>query len=568
MSGQGSMFSWRRRMVVGALMAGFLVLGGRVIDLQINHHEFLMNEANARHLRVVRMPAHRGMILDRHGEPLAISTPVSSIWIHPAELSVDKARWPELIKALDMSEGRLRHTIAQRGDREFVYLRRHADPALARKIIKLGIRGVYQQREYRRYYPHAEVSAHVVGITDIDERGREGSELAFDNWLTGRDGAKRVMRDRLGRIIEDVERIRAPRQGRELRLSIDQRLQYLAYRELKAAAKRHRARSASMVLIDVLTGEVLAVVNQPSYNPNTRRRGNSSTRRNRAITDVLEPGSTMKPFTIAIGLQSGQVQADSRIDTSPGTFKVGRHLIRDHRNYGTIDLATVIMKSSNVGVSRIALSVPPQDMWLILSQLGFGNTTGSGFPGESPGILRHYGHWGDIHRATLAYGYGLSVTPLQLAQAYVAIANDGLVQALSLQRVDRPGKRRRVLSEDVALAVRTMMEGVVGPGGTAGKAAIPGYRVAGKTGTVRKPIAGGYSEDRFTALFAGLAPASKPRLVGVVVIDEPGGEEYYGGQVAAPVFRTVMAGALRLLGVAPDRPQDLSPGPVARLARG
>ncbi|MBT6276897.1 MAG: penicillin-binding protein 2, partial [Chromatiales bacterium] len=531
MSGTNSQFIGRRRFVLGVLMAGFAIMAARAVDLQVNHREFLRNQGDARHLRVVRVPAGRGMVVDRHGEPLAISTPVRSLWVNPSELAQERDRWPELTKVLGVSEEALHRLIAKRINKEFVYLRRHVDPGLAHQVLELEIGGVYHQREYRRYYPHAEVSAHVVGFTDIDEKGSEGLELAFDEWLSGRDGAKRVVKDRLGRVIEDVESIRAPRQGRELRLSIDQRLQYLAYRALKTAVKHHGAKSGSVVLVDARSGEVLVTVNQPSYNPNSRRLGVQSARRNRAVTDVLEPGSTMKPFTVAVGLQVNQLEVDAVIDTNPGWFRVGRHLVRDHRNYGAIDLATVIVKSSNVGVSRIALDVAPQDMWLTLTQLGFGSRTGSGFPGESPGILTHFGKWGEIHRATLAFGYGLSVTPLQLAQAYVALANDGMATALSFQRVERPGKRQRVLDAEVAQAVRGMMTGVVLPGGTAQRAAIPGYAVAGKTGTVRKPTAGGYSEDRRAALFAGMAPASAPRLVAVVVIDEPAGEEYYGGQI-------------------------------------
>jgi cell division protein FtsI (penicillin-binding protein 3) len=547
----------RHYFVLGILMAGFAALTARAVDLQINHQDFLLGQGDARHLRVVRVPAHRGMVTDRHGEPLAISTPVQSLWVNPRELATERARWPELTHATGISADTLHRLIADRIDREFVYLRRHVAPADARKVLALGLHGVYRQHEYRRYYPHGEVSAHVVGSTNIDDRGAEGLELAFDDWLAGRPGAKRVVRDRLGRTIEDVESIRAPHQGRELRLSIDQRLQYLAYRTLKSAVQRHRARSASLVLVDARTGEVLAAVNQPSFNPNSRESGIRGSRRNRSVTDVFEPGSTLKPFTVAAGMLTGQFTTKTTIDTSPGYFRIGRHTVRDHRNYGVLDLSGILMKSSNVGSSRIALAVPPKAMWTLLSRLGFGQLTQSGFPGESPGILTDYDGWGEVHRATLAFGYGLSVTPLQLAQAYVAIANDGETRPLSFQRLERPGAPRRVMDADIAIQVRTMMERVISPEGTARSAAIPGYRVAGKTGTVRKSKAGGYSDDRFMALFAGMVPASAPRLVAVVVVDEPRGEQYYGGQVAAPVFRDVMAGALRLLGIAPDRPREL-----------
>lgn len=547
----------RHYVVLGALMLGFGLLAARAVDLRINHHDFLQAQGDARHLRVVRVPAYRGMITDRHGEPLAISTPVESLWVNPAELATERARWGELTAVLGVGTDALHRVIAGRMNREFVYLRRHVSPEVASRVLALGVKGVYRQREYRRYYPHGEVSAHVVGATDIDERGREGMELAFNDWLQGRPGAKRVVRDRLGRTIDDVESIRAPRQGRRLRLSLDQRLQYLAYRTLKGAVTRHRARSASLVLLDARSGEVLAAVNQPSYNPNSREREGDGGARNRAITDVFEPGSSIKPFIVAAGLQSGLFDPETKIDTNPGYIGIGKHVVKDKRNLGVIDLRTALIKSSNVGMTRIALTVPPRDLWLLLSQVGLGQGTGSGFPGESPGILTHYDGWGDIHRATLSFGYGLSVTPLQLAQAYLAFANDGRMPSLSFQKLEAPGGSRQVLEPRVARAVRSMMEAVVSREGTARRAAIPGYRVAGKTGTVRKSTRGGYSEDHHIAFFAGMAPASDPRLICVVVINEPRGEHYYGGQVAAPVFRDVMAGALRLLGVAPDRPEEL-----------
>jgi cell division protein FtsI (penicillin-binding protein 3) len=561
-------YRMRHYVVLGGLMFGFALLAGRAVDLRLNHHDFLQRQGDARHLRVVRVPAHRGIITDRHGEPLAISTPVESLWVNPRELATERGRWGELTAVLGLKSDTLHRVIAERIEREFVYLRRHVAPDVARKVLSLGLKGVYRQREYRRYYPHAEISAHVVGFTDIDGKGREGMELAFNDWLEGQSGAKRVVRDRLGRTIDEVESIRAPRQGHQLRLSIDQRLQYLAYRTLKAAVQRHQARSASLVLVDSTTGEVLAAVNQPSYNPNARSRGNRGAQRNRAVTDVFEPGSTLKPFTVAVGIQTGIYDATSFIDTNPGRLRIGSHVVKDKRNYGRINLSTVLTKSSNVGVSKIALAVEPRDMWHTLSQLGLGQTTGSGFPGESAGILTPYKGWGDIHRATMAFGYGLSVTPLQLAQAYLAIANDGRMPTLSFQKLERAGGGRQVLEPQVAADVRAMLEGVVSPQGTARRAAIPGYRVAGKTGTVRKPTPGGYSKDRFMAIFAGMAPASSPRLVAVVVVDEPGGEQYYGGQVAAPVFRDVMAGALRLLGIPPDKPEELGGAELSEATRG
>lgn len=550
-------FAARHWVILGLLLAVFVGLGVRAVELQVNRHGFLKHQGDMRHLRVVRSPANRGVIMDRHGDPLALSTPVVSLWANPKELATIKQKWPALTDLLGFKPEALERLIAGRMKRDFVYLRRHVNPKLAERVLRLDLTGVYAQREYRRYYPHAEVSAHVLGFTDIDDHGQEGMELAFDKWLTGRDGAKRVVRDRLGRVIEDVESIRSTRNGRALRLSIDQRLQYLAYRALKAAVVKHRAKAGSLVLVDVSNGEILAMVNQPSFNPNSRSRGTSAKRRNRAVTDLLEPGSTMKPFTVAIGLQTGRFTAQSIIDTNPGAMRVGKHQIKDPRNYGRIDLPTLLKKSSNVGASRIALSLDAKEQWGWLSALGFGQPTGSGFPGESGGILTDHRSWGQIRRATLAFGYGLSVTPLQLAQAYVALANDGVLQPLTFQLTKRPPRGKRILNAEVAQAVRNMMEAVVGPGGSGARAVIPGYRVAGKTGTVRKSEAGAYKIGRYFAAFAGIAPASAPRLVGVVVIDEPGGEQYYGGQVAAPVFKQVMADALRLLGIAPDRPDEL-----------
>jgi cell division protein FtsI (penicillin-binding protein 3) len=556
-------FAARHWIILTTLLMAFVALAVRAVDLQVNRKEFLKQQGDMRHLRVVRSAAHRGMITDRNGEPLAISTPVVSLWANPRELAAVTEQWAALTAALDFKDDALQRLIAGRMQKDFVYLRRHVRPELAERVLALKVDGVYAQREYRRYYPHAEVSAHVLGLTNIDDRGQEGMELAFDEWLTGRDGKKRVIRDRLGRAIEDVESIRSTRNGRNLRLSVDQRLQYIAYRSLKAAVVKHRAKSGSLVLIDVATGEVLAMVNQPSYNPNSRSRGSSAKRRNRAVTDLLEPGSTMKPFTVAIGLQSGNFTTKSIIDTNPGVLRVGKHKIKDHHNYGRLDLATVIKKSSNVGASRIALATDAEVIWGWLSGLGFGQPTGSGFPGESGGILTDHHKWGDIRRATLSFGYGLSVTPLQLAQAYVAIANDGTMQPLSFQLRDRAPKGKRILDMEIARAVRDMMEAVVGEGGTGTRAAIPGYRVAGKTGTVRKASAAGYVEGSYIAAFAGMAPASNPRLVCVVVVDEPAGDEYYGGQVAAPVFADVVGDALRLLGVAPDRPEQLGRTVVA-----
>jgi len=550
-------FPARRWLALALTTVAVAALLWRAVDLQLTHKSFLQTQGDARHLRVVSIPAHRGMLLDRNGEPLAISTPVDSVWANPGELAAERDRWPELTRLLDIEVDELHRLIAERMDREFVYLRRHVGPGLSGDLAALGLAGVYLQREYRRYYPTGEVTAQVTGFTNVDDEGQEGLELAYDEWLRGVDGAKRVLRDRLGRIIEDVELIRASRPGRDLRLSLDRRIQYLAYRALKEAVSRHGARAGVAIVLDARTGEVLAMVNQPSFNPNNRSDLASAGRRNRAVTDVFEPGSTIKPFTIATALETGRFQPATRIDTAPGLLRVGGHTVRDLRDYGVIDLATVIQKSSNVGATKVALALPRETLWTTLTRLGFGETTGSGFPGESSGILSHFLRWSEIQNATLSFGYGLSVTPLQLAQAYAVLAADGLARPVSFLRLESPPEGRRVISPRVARQLRRMLEAVVATGGSGTRAAIRGYRVAGKTGTVHKSAVGGYAEDRYVAAFAGVAPASAPRFVAVVFVDEPRGEQYFGGQVAAPVFAEIMAGALRLRGVAPD---GLAPG--------
>ncbi|MEJ1400444.1 MAG: penicillin-binding transpeptidase domain-containing protein [Candidatus Sedimenticola sp. (ex Thyasira tokunagai)] len=536
-------------------LSGMLLVGGAV-ERQIFETDFLQNEGQRRHLRVVDISANRGMITDRQGKPLAISTPVDSVWANPRLLSPDRRILAPLAKLLGRDLDELRRQLAQRSSRSFIYLKRRVNPDLANKVKDLvdeqGIEGVGLQREYRRYYPGGEVFAHVVGFTGIDDHGQEGLELAYEEWLKGAAGKKRVIRDGLARVVKDVEQILEPRKGNDLVLSIDRRLQFLAYRELKGAVKHHKAKSGSAVIVDAKSGEVLAMVNQPAYNPNGSKRGKTGRFRNRAVTDVFEPGSTMKPFTIAAALESGKYRPDTLINTAPGVFKVGRYPVKDIRDYGLIDISTVIKKSSNVGISKIALGLPKDKLWRLFSQLGFGEPTYTGFPGEVGGQLPPYQRWVKIDQATLAFGYGLSVTPLQLADAYTTIASDGIRRSLSLVKRDERAEEKRVMSAATAKSVRKMMEAVVSVEGTAPRAAVASYRVAGKTGTVKKSISGGYSDDRYTAVFAGMAPASDPRLVMVVMIDEPSAGKYYGGLVAAPVFAKVMAGSLRLLNVAPD----------------
>ncbi len=547
-------FPGRRRLVKVLLL---VITGGllwRAVDLQHTDKDFLIGQGDARHLRVEVISAHRGKILDRNGEPLAISTPVDSVWANPRELAAKPRRWRELATLLGLDLGQLERLLAQRGEREFVYLKRQVAPGLASKVEQAGVPGVYLQREYRRYYPLGEVAAHVVGFTNVDDVGQEGMELAFDERLRGVAGANRVLRDRLGRIVEEVESIRLPKAGGDLVLSLDRRIQYLAYRALLRAVKRNRARGGSVVVLAARTGEVLAMVNQPAYNPNNNSDRVSSRYRNRAVTDVFEPGSTIKPFTIAAALESGRFTAASTVDTRPGNLKIGKYTVRDPRDYGVIDLSTVIRKSSNVGAARVALALEPRELWQTLNRVGFGTGTGSGFPGEAQGVLTHYFDWGEVHRAALSFGYGLSVTALQLAQAYAVLANDGRYVRISFERVDQPVEGVPVMGRATTQTLRKMLESVVGPEGTAKRAQVVGYRVGGKTGTVRKAVSGGYAEDRYRAVFAGMAPITRPRLVVVVVIDEPGGKEYYGGQVAAPVYAEIMTRAMRVLGVPPDDP--------------
>ncbi len=543
-----------RRIVVFALLAlAGLTLVWRAVDLHVVHKEFLRDQGEARYLRVVALPAHRGIITDRNGEPLAVSTPVESVWANPRELATAQADWPRLSALLDLDSTGLAAYLAERLEREFVYIKRRIDPDLAARVMALNVPGVALMREYRRYYPDGEIMAHVVGITNVDDIGQEAIELAYDDWLRGVPGAKRVIKDRLGRIVEDVESLSIPRPGRELRLSLDRRIQYLAYRELKTALLQHKARSGSVVVMEAGTGEVLAMVNLPAYNPN-RSNGSRSDKRNRAVTDLFEPGSTIKPFTVAAALESGLYQPDTMIDTAPGLLRVGNKSVRDIHDYGRIDVATVIQKSSNIGATKMALAISREQLWRIFSGVGFGAATGSSFPGEADGVLTYHTHWREVERATLAFGYGVSTTALQLASAYAVIANGGQLHPASFLPVKNPPHGNTVMQSDTAAALRSMLERVTNEGGTGTQARVTGYRVGGKTGTVHKVGARGYDKNRYVALFAGFAPAHHPRLVTVVVINEPGGEQYYGGQVAAPVFSRVMAGALRLLNIAPDAP--------------
>ncbi|MEX1664987.1 peptidoglycan D,D-transpeptidase FtsI family protein [Zhongshania arctica] len=558
---------WRFRIVVGALFVLALLLVWRTLTLQVldvdRGYEFLQGQGNARTNRTEVIPAHRGMISDRNGEPLAVSTPVASIWANPQELKNAKGEWSRLAVSLDMKAADLSRRMERYSGSQFMYLRRHMSPAAAKQIIQMKVPGVYLQREYRRFYPAGEVTSHILGFTDIDDRGQEGLELAYDEWLNGTPGRKQVLKDLYGNIIREIDAGEAASPGKDVQLSIDLRLQYLAYRELKEAITKTGAKAGSVVIIDSENGEVLAMVNQPSFNPNNRRQLIPDSMRNRAVIDMFEPGSTVKPLTIVAALESGKYQPDTVINTNPGYIKVGRKLLEDHRNYGAITVAEVLKKSSQVGTTKIALSLDEHDVWGVFNRFGLGRSTGSGFPGESNGMLPNRPNWRPIERATFAFGYGLTVTNLQLAQAYSVFANRGKFQQASLlKRSDKP-VMQQVISAKIARQVVDMLEEVTSLGGTATRAQVDAYRIAGKTGTSHKAEAGGYSEDRYFAVFAGVAPASNPRIVAVVTIDEPHGD-YFGGLVAAPVFSKVVSDALRLLNIAPDNLEPAAPKPKVK----
>jgi len=551
----------RTAVVLGFLFAGLALLGARAVWLQVVTADYLQEQGHARHLRVIQDNSHRGMILDRHGEPLAVSTPVDSVWAEPDALAASRAQWPALARILGMPEREIAQAVRHYEGREFMYLKRHVTPEQAERVTALDIAGVGLTREYRRYYPSGVVAGHVVGFTNVDDAGLEGIELAYDKWLRAIPGRKRVLKDRYGNIVEGVESVTLPVPGKDLTLSLDRRLQYLVYRELKAAVAQHRARAASAILLDAQSGEVLAMVNEPGFNPNNRSNLVSSVFRNRAVTDVFEPGSTVKPFTVAAALESGRFSPYTTIDTAPGFLTVGRNTIRDAHNYGALTVAQVIEKSSNVGAARIALALKPDSVRELFVRAGFGTSTGSGLPGEVNGRLNPPSRI-PIELATLAYGYGLSVTPLQLARAYAGLANDGVLPPVTLLRRDEVIEGVRIMSDKTARATRAMLEQAVSRDGTGAAAQVAFYRVGGKTGTAHKLINGEYAERRYIASFAGFAPASDPRLVMVITVDEPSASGYFGGQVAAPVFSRVMGGALRLLDIPPDNQN----GPARRTA--
>ena len=554
-----------RRLYVVMAVLGLcaLALGWRAVDLHVGQHEYLSRQGDLRNLRIEPLAAHRGVITDREGRPLAVSTPVTTLWANPREVLAARETWVRLRDNPVLNSRTLAARVEPHGHREFIYLARHLAPEDAEQVLALQVPGIYSLTEYRRYYPAGEVASHLVGFTNIDEVGQEGIELAMESRLRGQPGRKKVVRDLHGRVIQDIEVLQDASPGQDVALSIDLRLQYLAYRELMSAVTRNRAAGGSAVVLDARTGEVLAMVNQPGYNPNNRSGVSIAALRNRAVTDVFEPGSTLKPFTVAAALESGMVTPTTSIDTRPGTMRVANKTIRDHRNYGVIDVATVLTKSSNVGTTKLSLAMDDQLLPGFLERVGLGVRTGVVFPGESVGMLPIRQRWRDIEKASLSYGYGVSVTALQLARSYAVMANEGRRLPLTLQRLDAKQIEdntrfaEQVISPVYARALVDMMETVVSEEGTARRAGVPGYRVAGKTGTVHKLTASGYADDRYVALFAGVAPAEDPRFVTVVVVDDPRGQDYFGGLVAAPAFANIMAGVLRTLDIEP--PEDLLP---------
>lgn len=556
-SGQVPVFHGRRRFVIAGFFLLFTGLTVRAAYLQVVDNSFLQRQADVRHQRVTEVSAHRGVITDRNNQIMAVSTPVQSLWANPALLLEDRSSLPQLAKILDLNYEKLLSRLTSRANKEFVFLGRRINPEKVAEVLALNLSGVNTIKEYKRYYPAAEISSHVLGFCDIDDRGQEGLELTYNDWLEGQPGKQRVIKDRKGRTIEYIEQLQSASAGQDLNLSLDLRLQYLAYRELKAAVKKHAAISGSIVVLDPATGEILALVNQPSFNPNNRVALRGDLYRNRALTDVFEPGSTIKPFTVAAALEGKRYQSHSAVNTSPGLMRVSGHAIRDSKNHGRISVSEILKKSSNVGATKLALDMEAEELWQQYQRFGIGAGSGSGFVGESSGFLPHHNHWNDLTQATLSFGYGLNVTPLQLARAYSVFAAGGILRPSSFHLLDGAEAGERVLSQKTSQQVLKMLESVVDKDGTGKQAAVRGYRVAGKTGTARKSTAGGYSEDRYMSVFAGMAPVSDPRFVMVVVINEPTKNGYYGGEVAAPVFSNVMSGALRLFDIAPDKPDEL-----------
>lgn len=545
---------WRASALFVILLTGLAGLLGRGVYLQGIHEDFLQKKGNARYSRVIEVSAHRGMISDRNGEPLAVSTPVESVWASPPDVEADKRQIKKLAQILGMDSNEVKARLSDTS-RDFVYLKRLLPPDQVERVVSLNLPGVSLQREYRRYYPAGEEAAQTLGFTGLDDIGQEGMEFALQDQLAGKPGSQRVIRDNRGSIVEDAGSLHPSKPGKDVVLSLDSKIQHIAYRELENAIKQHRAKAGAVVVLDSRSGEVLALANYPGYNPNNRNNTSSKAMRNRAIADLFEPGSTLKPFTIGTAIENGMVRPNTVINTEHGVFTVSNRKIHDSHPEAIMTVAQVIQKSSNVGAAKIALKLKSQTMWQGLSESGFGEQTGSNFPGEASGKLRDPKTWQPIEQATMAYGHGLSVNLLQLARAYTIFANDGELKPVSLLKLDAPVAGKKVFSERTSRAVRDMLEMVVLPGGTAPLAQVAGYRVAGKTGTAHKLEDGRYV-NHYVASFVGFAPASNPRLVVAVMIDDPSGNDYYGGEVAAPVFSKVTGAALHALNVPNDAPLD------------
>lgn len=541
---------WRSRLVLFLMFLAFIALVARALWLQRMNTDFLQKQGATRYARTLELPATRGKIVDRNGQVLASSIPVKAIWAIPEDvLSAPAEKITQLAALLDMSEADLRKKLDS--DRQFVYLKRQVEHDISEKVVALGIPGIETRKEYKRFYPEGEVMAHVVGFTNVEDLGQEGIELASEKNLAGKTGSRRVIKDRLGRIIEDIESVREPHDGRDLILSIDSKIQYIAYTHLKEALEKHKAKAGGAVVLDVQTGEILALVNLPTYNPNNRSILTGAQLRNRVMTDTFEPGSTMKPFTVALALETGRVTPETQIQTAPGSMTIGTATIHDAHKQGVLSVAQVIQKSSNIGTVKMALQMPPQEMWEMFTTLGFGQQPKFGFPGAVAGRLRNFKSWRPIEQATMSYGHGVSVSLIQMARAYMIFARNGDTIPLTFLRSELPPVSHRVISEKTAQQMRMMLETVTEPGGTATQARIPGYRVAGKTGTAHKLENGRYV-NKYVGDFVGFAPVSNPRVIVAVMIDEPTSGGYYGGTVAAPVFAAITSNVLRSMNVAPD----------------
>ncbi|HMM52241.1 MAG: penicillin-binding protein 2 [Burkholderiales bacterium] len=544
--------AWRSQVVMLMVAIAFVALAARAVWLQVFSQNFLQKQGEMRYAKTIELPASRGKIFDRNGVVLASSLPARAVWAIPEEVDATPRQVASLAKLLDIGERELRRKLSEE-DRSFVYLKRQVDAAVAERVAALKITGIHQQPEYKRYYPQGETFAHVVGFTNVEDVGQEGVELARNPELAGRPGSRRVIRDRLGRVIEDVRAVREPHNGRDLALSIDSKIQFLAFDALREAVQSNKAKAGAAVVIDARSGEVLALANWPTYNPNQRGQLSGAQLRNRAITDTFEPGSTMKPFTVALALELGEVTPSTVIQTAPGRLTIGPNTIGDAHPHGPLTVEQIVQKSSNVGTAKIALGMPARKMWEMYTELGFGQAPRIGFPGAVAGRVRPYRSWRPIEQATMSYGYGLSVSLLQLARAYTVFANDGELLPLSMFKVDEPPSGQPVIAAKTARAVRQMLEMAAGPGGTAPQAQIAGYRVAGKTGTAHKRDGGRYV-NKYLASFVGFAPVSDPRVIVAVMVDEPAAGKYYGGLVAAPVFARIAGDSLRTLRVPPDAP--------------